>query len=68
MLGEQAHETGGTNEADEGSRFEVFGTLNPELRIAHFSRVSRFTRHGLWPLAGFSSILLDVVARLDQDG
>jgi hypothetical protein len=28
----------------------------------------RFTRHGLWPLADFFSILLDVVARLDRDG
>ena len=31
-----------------GPKFEVFGTSNPELRIARFSHVSRFTRHGLW--------------------
>src|SRR4029077_7709853 len=31
-----------------GRRFEVFGTSNPELQIAPFSHVSRFTRHGLF--------------------
>jgi len=35
------------------------GFLNFELRIAPFSHVSRFTRHSLWPLADFFSILLN---------
>ena len=34
-----------------GSKFEVFETSNPELRIAPFSPVSRFARQGLWPWA-----------------
>jgi hypothetical protein len=34
-------------------------TQNFELRIAPFSHVSRFARHGLWPLAEFFSILLE---------
>jgi len=41
-----------------GPKFEVFGTSNHELRVASFSHVSRFTRHRLWQLADFFSILL----------
>ena len=40
------------------SRFSELRTPNFELRIAPFSHVSRFTRHGLWLLADFFSILL----------
>jgi hypothetical protein len=41
------------------SRFPELRTTNVELRFAHFSHVPPlFTRHGLWPLAGFFSILL----------
>ena len=29
-----------------GPKFEIFGTLNPELWIAYFSHISRITRHG----------------------
>ena len=32
--------------------------MNFELQIAPFSHVSRVTRHGLWSLADFLSILL----------
>jgi len=39
------------------SRFSELRTPNFELRIVPFSHVSRFARHGLWPLAEFSSIL-----------
>ena len=39
------------------SRFSELRTQNFELRIAPFSHVSRFARHGLWPLAEFFSIL-----------
>ena len=40
------------------SRFSERRTLNFELRIAPVSHVSRFARDGLWPLAGFFSIIL----------
>ena len=42
-------------------KFEVFGTSNLELRTSDgaFLHVSRFARHGLWPLAEFFSILLE---------
>jgi len=33
---------------DEGSRSEVRGFRNVELRIAPFSQVTRLTRHALW--------------------
>jgi hypothetical protein len=35
--------------------FEVFGTSNPELLIAPFSHVARFTHHGLWRWRTFSA-------------
>jgi hypothetical protein len=41
---ESSRETGGTSET-RGSEF--FGTSNPELRIAPFSHVTRFSRHSL---------------------
>ncbi len=41
-----------------GLKFEVFGTSNHELRVAPFAHVSHFTRHALWLLADFFSILL----------
>jgi len=37
------------------SRFPELRTPNFELRIAPFSHVSRFTRHGLWRWRTFSA-------------
>jgi hypothetical protein len=36
------------------------------VHVASFSHVSRFTRHGLWPLADFFSILLQRKRELGQ--
>ena len=51
------------SETGEGSRFDVFGisnleprTSNFKLRIALFSHVSRFTRHGLWRMGKGASL------------
>jgi hypothetical protein len=41
----------------DGRRFEELRTQSFELRIVPFSPISRFTRHGLSPLADCFSIL-----------
>ena len=48
-------------------KFEDFRTSNPEIWIAPFAHVSRFTRHDMWLLAGFFSILLKVVRDAGKD-
>ncbi len=50
-------------ETSEGSRSEVRGFRNFELRFAPFSHV---TRHGLVALADFFSILLASIAQLEH--
>jgi len=51
----------------KGSRSEVRGIQNVELRIPPFSHISCFARQGPWMLARFFNILLDYWSRCSPD-